>query len=63
MVTIVDVDDFISRWKSSGGYERANFRQFALELTKLLELPAPKPTTADAQNDDCRFEYQRFTPL
>ena len=49
-------DDFISRWKGSGGSERANFQQFAIELTQLLGVAAPKPATADAQNDDYRFE-------
>ena len=45
-------DDFITRWQGSGGSERANFQQFAIELTQLLGVPAPKPATADAQNDD-----------
>ena len=49
-------DDFITRWQGSGGSERANFQQFAIELTQLLGVPAPKPATADAQNDDYRFE-------
>jgi SAM-dependent methyltransferase len=50
------VDDFIERWQASGGSERANFQQFAVELTQLLDVPGPKPATADAQNDDYRFE-------
>jgi hypothetical protein len=50
------VDDFITRWKASGGSERANFQQFAIELTQLLDVDAPKPATADAQSDDYRFE-------
>lgn len=50
------IDDFIARWSASGGSERANFQQFAIELTQILEVPAPKPATADAQNDDYRFE-------
>ncbi|WP_211644040.1 class I SAM-dependent DNA methyltransferase [Loktanella sp. SALINAS62] len=50
------VDDFITRWQASGGSERANFQQFAVELTQLLDVPGPKPATADAQNDDYRFE-------
>ena len=50
------IDDFITRWKVSGGSERANFQQFAIELTQLLGVDAPKPATADAQNDDYRFE-------
>ena len=56
MVCTLKVDDFISRWQGSGGSERANFQQFAIELTQVLEVPGPKPATADAQNDDYRFE-------
>ena len=52
----MNIDDFIARWSASGGSERANFQQFAIELTQLLDVPAPKPATADAQNDDYRFE-------
>lgn len=48
--------DFIARWKASGGSERANFQQFAIELTQLLGVDAPKPAIADAQSDDYRFE-------
>ena len=54
--SILTIDDFIARWSASGGSERANFQQFAIELTQILEVPAPKPATADAQNDDYRFE-------
>ena len=50
------VDEFIQRWQGSGGSERANFHQFAVELTHLLGVAAPKPAHADAQNDDYRFE-------
>jgi hypothetical protein len=53
---MVDVEGFISRWKDSGGSERANFQHFAIELTQLLGVPAPKPAKADAQADDYRFE-------
>ncbi|WP_415392007.1 hypothetical protein [Paracoccus sp. SJTW-4] len=38
----VDIESFIGRWKASGGSERANFQQFAIELTQLLDVPAPK---------------------
>jgi hypothetical protein len=55
-VVNVSVDKFIERWKASGGSERANFQQFAIELTQLLDVPTPKPATSDAQNDDYRFE-------
>ncbi|THD82411.1 class I SAM-dependent DNA methyltransferase [Aliigemmobacter aestuarii] len=50
------VSEFISRWKASGGSERANFQQFAIELTRLLGVEAPKPASEDGQNDDYRFE-------
>ncbi|OYU19700.1 MAG: SAM-dependent methyltransferase [Rhodobacteraceae bacterium PARR1] len=50
------VDDFISRWRASSGSERANFQQFAIELTQVLGVDAPKPATSDAQNDHYRFE-------
>ncbi len=52
----MDIDLFISRWTASGGSERANFQQFAIELTQLLGVDAPKPAASDAQNDDYRFE-------
>lgn len=52
----MNIDDFIKRWADSGGSERANFQQFLIELTSVLEVPAPKPATADTQNDDYRFE-------
>ena len=47
---------FIERWKSSGGSERANFQQFAIELADLLGVEKPKPAQADGQSDDYRFE-------
>lgn len=50
------IDQFIERWKSSGGSERANFQSFARDLTDLLGVDQPKPATSDDQNDDYRFE-------
>ena len=52
----MDVDLFISRWRDSGGSERANFQTFANELTDLLGVPKPQPATANSQNDSYRFE-------
>ena len=49
-------DEFIRRWKGSGGSERGNFQQFASELTDVLGVDRPKPVHADGQNDDYRFE-------
>jgi hypothetical protein len=52
----VNTTDFVARWRASGGSERANFHQFAIELTHLLGVDAPKPASSDAQSDDYRFE-------
>ncbi|KPP82874.1 MAG: hypothetical protein HLUCCA04_02035 [Oceanicaulis sp. HLUCCA04] len=52
----MDVEGFISRWKQSGGSERANFQTFANELMDLLGVPKPAPVTASASDDSYRFE-------
>lgn len=51
-----DVEAFVRRWSESGGSERSNFQQFAIELTKVLGVDPPKPAMSTAQNDDYRFE-------
>ncbi|WP_306110621.1 MULTISPECIES: DNA methyltransferase [unclassified Roseovarius] len=50
------MDDFIKRWRSSGGSERANFQRFGIELTQLLGVEEPAVATSDNQNDHYRFE-------
>lgn len=50
------IDEFIERWKPSGGSEMGNFQLFATELTELLDVERPKPVTSDGQNNDYRFE-------
>ena len=50
------VQEFINRWKPSGGSEMGNFQPFAAELTELLGVERPKPVTSDGQNNDYRFE-------
>jgi len=50
------VDQFIERWKPSGGNEMANFQTFAAELTALLGVEPPQPATSDGQNNGYRFE-------
>ena len=52
----ITVQEFVERWKDSGGSERANFQRFAVELTQLLGVEEPKLATSDDQNDDYRFE-------
>lgn len=50
------IDDFIARWKPSGGSEHANYQLFVIELTELLGLERPFPATDDDANDNYRFE-------
>lgn len=50
------INEFIERWKSSGGSEHANYQLFLVELTELLGLPRPNPATDNNDNDDYRFE-------
>ena len=45
------VDDFIARWTSADGTERANYQLFALDLCELLGVAKPIPaSTADGSN-------------
>ncbi len=51
------IEDFITRWKNSGGSERANFQSFATELCDLLGVQRPSPATeASLANSYC-FEH------
>ncbi|MDQ2089758.1 class I SAM-dependent DNA methyltransferase [Marimonas arenosa] len=51
-----EIEEFIERWKKSGGNEMANFQSFAGELVQLLGLEPIKVADADGQNNDYRFE-------
>jgi hypothetical protein len=50
------IEEFIGRWKASGGNEIANFQSFAAELVLLLGVEPVKVADADGQNNDYRFE-------
>jgi len=50
------IEEFITRWKGSGGNEMANFQAFATELVALLGLETIKVADAEGQNNDYRFE-------
>lgn len=52
----LNIEDFIKRWKGSGGSERANFQTFANELCDVLDLPKPAPATDNPATDGYRFE-------
>ncbi|EBA05978.1 class I SAM-dependent DNA methyltransferase [Sagittula stellata] len=51
-----EVEEFIDRWKNTGGSEHANYQLFVIELTGLLGLDRPNPATDDDSNDHYRFE-------
>ncbi|MCZ8335753.1 MAG: class I SAM-dependent DNA methyltransferase [Rhodobacteraceae bacterium] len=53
----LQVDDFISRWKASGGSERANFQTFANELCEVLGLPKPDPAKQAKRANSYCFEH------
>ena len=53
----MQIEDFISRWKASGGSERANFQTFANELCDSLGLPKPSPSTETTRSNSYCFEH------
>ena len=42
----MNIDEFIFRWKDSGGAERANYQMFLSELAELIGCDKPKPKDA-----------------
>ncbi|WP_439510957.1 class I SAM-dependent DNA methyltransferase [Marinimicrobium koreense] len=51
------VNQFIDRWRSAGGTERANYQLFITGLCELLDLPQPEPATDD--NADNAYVFER----
>jgi len=51
-----NIQEFIDRWKGSGGNEMANFQSFANELVNILGVETIKVADAEGQNNDYRFE-------
>ena len=50
------VEEFITRWQSASGSERANYQLFVHELCTLLELPTPDPAREDTRDNAYVFE-------
>lgn len=44
-------DEFIDRWKATGGNELANDQFFLTELTEPLDLPRPEPASGTPADD------------
>lgn len=55
-ITSVGVEDFLSRWETSGAAERANYQLFLSELCDLLAVPRPNPTRPDDRDNSYVFE-------
>ena len=53
----MQVEDFITRWKASGGRERANFQTFASELCEVLGVPKPAPAGEATRANSYCFEH------
>lgn len=50
------VDEFITKWRLSGGNERANTQLFVTDLCHLLGVDPPEPTRSDTSRNDYVFE-------
>lgn len=50
------VEEFIEKWRVSGGNERANTQLFISDLCQLLDLQTPRPTQSDTGANDYVFE-------
>jgi SAM-dependent methyltransferase len=55
-ITSAGVEDFLSRWETSGAAERANYQLFLSELCDLLAVPRPNPTRPDDRDNTYVFE-------
>jgi len=53
----LNTEDFIVRWKQSGGSERANFQTFANELCDALGVPRAAPASETASAGAYHFEH------
>jgi hypothetical protein len=51
-----EIDDFVTRWSTAGGSERANYQLFIADLCRLLELPPPEPACEDKRDNGYVFE-------
>ncbi len=52
----VSIQDFISRWKTSGASERSNYQLFLSELCKIIGVMGPEPSQPDNEKNTYVFE-------
>ena len=53
----MDIEDFIGRWRPSGGSERANYQLFLAELCDVLDVARPEP--AQPNNLENAYVFER----
>ncbi len=53
------VEDFITRWATSGAAERANYQLFVSDLCDLIKVERPRPSSADNALNSYIFERSR----
>ncbi|MGX7927737.1 class I SAM-dependent DNA methyltransferase [Tsuneonella sp. HG094] len=52
----MNADEFIAKWRASGGNERANTQLFITDLCRLLDVDQPQPTQSEMAQNDYVFE-------
>ncbi|WP_145348953.1 class I SAM-dependent DNA methyltransferase [Rosistilla ulvae] len=52
----IGAEEFVERWKDSGGAELANSQSFLKELCDLLDVPHPEPTKSESDANTYVFE-------
>lgn len=52
----MDLEAFLAKWAQTGGAERANKDSFLRDLSDVLRVPRPDPTTNDPKRDAYVFE-------
>lgn len=53
----IDPNEFISRWKASGGAERSNYQLFLSELCDVLGVPRPEPAVDNNTQNRYVFDH------
>ncbi len=50
------IETFLTRWRTAGGSERANYQLFIADLCELLEVDKPQPANEDTRDNPYVFE-------
>lgn len=50
------IDTFLTRWRNSGGSERANYQLFIPDLCEMLQVDRPQPPNEDTRDNPYVFK-------